>query len=215
MFSAVLASFLLNEELGHLGRVGCALCLIGSLIIVLHAPEDKEIETVDEILLLAMQPGVFDSFHYLCSCNVLRSRQGFLLYCFTVLVLSLVMIYIIAPRYGRSNPVVFVSICSMAGSVSVMAVKGFGVAVKLTFGGNNQFTHLSTYAFMIVMAGCIVVQMNYFNKALDTFSTNVYVYHHQSLSPVSHHFVAQSEPNVLCRLLELHYPRFVDLVPRI
>ena len=60
--SAVLASFLLNEELGHLGRVGCALCLIGSLIIVLHAPEDKEIETVDEILLLAMQPGVLSSF---------------------------------------------------------------------------------------------------------------------------------------------------------
>ena len=55
--SAVLASFLLNERLGHLGRVGCALCLIGSLIIVLHAPEDKEIETVDEILRFALQPG--------------------------------------------------------------------------------------------------------------------------------------------------------------
>ena len=63
----------------------------------------------------------------------------------------------------------------MAGSVSVMAVKGFGVAVKLTFRGNNQFTHLSTYAFLVMVAGCIVVQMNYFNKALDTFSTNVYV----------------------------------------
>ena len=60
--SAILASFLLNEELGHLGRVGCALCFIGSLIIVLHAPEDKEIETVDEILRLAMQPGASSSF---------------------------------------------------------------------------------------------------------------------------------------------------------
>jgi hypothetical protein len=154
LIGAILASFLLNEELGHLGRIGCALCFIGSLIIVLHAPEDREIETVDEILLLAMQP-------------------GFLMYCFTVLVSSLVMIYLVAPRYGRSNPVVYLSICSMVGSVSVMAIKGFGVAVKLTFGGNNQFTHLSTYAFMIVVAGCIVVQMNYFNKALDTFSTNV------------------------------------------
>jgi len=109
---------------------------------------------VDEILLLAVQP-------------------GFLMYCFTVLVFSLVMIYIIAPRYGRSNPIVYLSICSMAGSVSVMAVKGFGVAVKLTFRGNNQFTHLSTYAFLVMVAGCVVVQMNYFNKALDTFSTNV------------------------------------------
>ena len=55
--SAVLASFLLKEELGHIGRVGCTLCLLGSLIIVLHAPEDKDISTVDEILHFALQPG--------------------------------------------------------------------------------------------------------------------------------------------------------------
>lgn len=54
-----------------------------------------------------------------------------------------------------------------------MAIKGFGVAVKLTFGGNNQFTHASTYVFGVTVALCIVVQMNFFNKALDTFSTNV------------------------------------------
>lgn len=55
---AVLASLLLHEELGHIGRVGCALCLLGSVIIVLHAPEDKEIQTVDEILQYALQPGM-------------------------------------------------------------------------------------------------------------------------------------------------------------
>lgn len=98
-----------------------------------------------------------------------------MLYCFTVLVFSLVVIYAVAPRYGRSNPVVYISICSLVGSVSVMSVKGFGVAVKLTFSGSNQFTHPSTYVFGIVTVGCILVQMNYFNKALDTFSTNVYV----------------------------------------
>ena len=70
---------------------------------------------------------------------------------------------------------VYISICSLAGSVSIMAVKGFGIAVKLTLTGHNQFTHPSTYVFAIVTAGCILVQMNYFNKALDIFSTNVYV----------------------------------------
>ena len=95
------------------------------------------------------------------------------MYCFTVLVFALIMIYVVAPKHGRSNPVVYVSICSLVGSVSVMAIKGFGVAVKLTFQGNNQFTHPSTYVFGIVVASCIIVQMNFFNKALDTFSTNV------------------------------------------
>ncbi|KAF9480968.1 DUF803-domain-containing protein [Pholiota conissans] len=154
LIGAVLASFLLGEELGHLGRVGCTLCLLGSLVIVLHAPEDKPINTVDEILHFAIQP-------------------GFLLYCFLVLVFTLVMIYMVVPKYGRSNPVVYISICSLVGSISVMAIKGFGVAVKLTFGGNNQFTHPSTYVFMIIVGLSILVQMNYFNKALDTFSTNV------------------------------------------
>lgn len=55
---AILASFLLKEELGHLGRLGCAMCLIGSMIIVLHAPEDKAVDTVDEILHYAVQPGM-------------------------------------------------------------------------------------------------------------------------------------------------------------
>ena len=98
-----------------------------------------------------------------------------MLYCFTVLVFSLIMIYSVAPKYGRSNPMVYISICSVVGSVSVMAIKGFGIAVKLTLAGNSQLGYPSTYVFGLVTAGCIMVQMNYFNKALDLFSTNVYV----------------------------------------
>lgn len=57
LIGAVLASVFLREELGRIGRVGCALCLLGSVVIVLHAPEDKEINTVDEILGYAVSPG--------------------------------------------------------------------------------------------------------------------------------------------------------------
>lgn len=56
--SAILASIFLKEELGHLGRIGCTLCLIGSLIIILHAPESTDVKTVDEILQYAIQPGM-------------------------------------------------------------------------------------------------------------------------------------------------------------
>ncbi|KAJ7132583.1 hypothetical protein C8R44DRAFT_871518 [Mycena epipterygia] len=58
---AILASFLLQERLGHLGRVGCALCLLGSSIIVLHAPEDQARETVTQFLDYAVQPGISSS----------------------------------------------------------------------------------------------------------------------------------------------------------
>lgn len=154
LIGAVLASFILKEELGRLGRVGCTLCLVGTVIIVVNAPEDKEIQTVDEILNYALQ-------------------TPFLTYCLFVLGFATWMIWRMVPRYGKRTPLVYLSICSLVGSISVMSVKGFGVALKLTLDGNNQFTHPSTYCFAIVVVVCILVQMNYFNKALDQFSTNI------------------------------------------
>ncbi|KAK7545988.1 magnesium transporter NIPA-domain-containing protein [Phyllosticta citricarpa] len=154
LIGSVLGVYFLGEILGTLGKIGCATCLIGSVIIVLHAPPDKEVQTVDEILHFAIQP-------------------GFLLYCLIVTVFSISMIYKIAPKYGRQNPLIYLSICSTVGSLSVMAVKAFGIALKLTLAGNNQFTHPSTYVFAIVVVVCVLTQMNYFNKALSQFSTNI------------------------------------------
>ncbi|CAG8544990.1 6976_t:CDS:2 [Rhizophagus irregularis] len=117
LIGAVLASFFLKESLGRIGTVGCGLCLIGSIMIVLHSPEDKEIKTVDQILQFALKP----------------------VGCYTVFA-----IYHIVPKYGRKDPLVYLSICSLVGSISVMSCKGFGIALKLTFAGNNQLTHPST-----------------------------------------------------------------------
>lgn len=33
------------------------------------------------------------------------------------------MIYKVAPTYGKKNPVIYTSICSVVGSISVMAIK--------------------------------------------------------------------------------------------
>jgi len=95
------------------------------------------------------------------------------MYCAFVAIFSVFMIYKIAPKYGRKNPLIYLSICSTTGSVSIMAIKAFGVALKMTFGGKNQFTHPSTYVFIIITVGCILTQMNYLNKALSQFSTNI------------------------------------------
>lgn len=154
LVGAVLGSYFLNEILGILGQLGSAICLIGAVIIVLHAPADEDIQTIDEILHDAIQP-------------------GFLLYSFAVTVYSVVAIYKIAPVYGKKNPLIYLSICSLVGSISVMSVKAFGIALKLTFAGNNQFTHPSTYVFIIITTVCILTQMNYFNKALSQFPTNI------------------------------------------
>lgn len=57
LIGAVLGSYFLKEELGTLGKLGSAICLIGAVVIVLHAPPDEEIETIDQILDYALRPG--------------------------------------------------------------------------------------------------------------------------------------------------------------
>ena len=173
LIGAVLGAYFLKEDLGTLGKLGCAMCLIGSVIIVLHAPPDKEIKRVDEILQYAIHPGMHSSEPLDCTRLISDSSPGFLIYCTAVAVFSIVMIYRIAPKYGKKNPLIYISICSTVGSVSVMSVKAFGIALKLTFAGENQFTYPSTYAFMIVTVVCILTQMNYFNKALSQFPTSM------------------------------------------
>lgn len=83
------------------------------------------------------------------------------------------MIYKVAPVHGKKNALIYLSICSTVGSISVMSVKAFGIALKLTLAGSNQFTHPSTYVFIILTTVCILTQMNYFNKALASFPANM------------------------------------------
>ena len=171
---SVLGAYFLGERLGILGKLGAALCFVGSVIIVCHAPPDKPVETINEIFAYAMQPGRFLLY-------MLRGHKrrliygliGFLIFCALMAIFSVVMIYKICPRYGTTNPLYYLSVCAATGSVSVMAAKAFGIALKLTSNGNNQFKNASTYVFIIVMVVCILTQMNYFNKALSTFSQSV------------------------------------------
>jgi len=73
----MLGTHFLKEELGVLGKLGCAICLIGSVIIVLHAPPDKEIDTIDEILNYAIQPGTISPIprDWLLLCSVHTSNR--------------------------------------------------------------------------------------------------------------------------------------------
>ena len=55
--SAGLAHVLLKEKLHPLGMLGCVLCIVGSVAIVLHAPAERHVESVQQLWALAMEPG--------------------------------------------------------------------------------------------------------------------------------------------------------------
>lgn len=53
--SAVLSSIFLKERLSFQGKIGCLQCILGAIVIVLHAPEqssaDTSIETFKKLVL--------------------------------------------------------------------------------------------------------------------------------------------------------------------
>ena len=65
MCSAVLAHFILKEKLPKLGVLGCVMCISGSVIIVIHAPQEHPITSVMEVWELAIQPGWCSAFLFL------------------------------------------------------------------------------------------------------------------------------------------------------
>ncbi|CAI0439436.1 unnamed protein product [Linum tenue] len=140
IISAVLAHIILRERLHIFGVLGCALCVVGSITIVLHAPQEREIESVIEVWDLATEP-------------------AFLFYAALVIAAVFVLIFNFVPDYGQTHIMVYIGICSLVGSLSVMSVKAIGIALKLTLSGMNQLIYPQTWAFTMV--------------ALDTFNTAV------------------------------------------
>ncbi|KAI4369960.1 hypothetical protein MLD38_018351 [Melastoma candidum] len=149
--SSLLAHFMLKERLQRMGVVGCVACIVGSVVIVIHAPQEHTPDSVREIWCLATQP-------------------AFLIYVAASLSIVLVLVLHFEARCGQTNMLVYLGICSLMGSFTVVSIKAIGIAIKLTLEGISQVYYPQTWLFVTVAAGSVITQLNYLNKALDTFS---------------------------------------------
>ncbi|KAH7937534.1 hypothetical protein HPB49_012877 [Dermacentor silvarum] len=154
LVSAILSSKFLNERLNLIGKVACLLCVLGSTVIVLHSPKEGNVESMEMLGTMIVEP-------------------AFIVYVIFVVTAASILMVIYAPKYGTSNVVIYVAICSVIGSLSVMGCKGLGLALRETFAGRNEFTSWVTWVCLVGVIICISVQMNYLNKALDVFNTSV------------------------------------------
>ncbi|XP_058098872.1 probable magnesium transporter NIPA6 isoform X2 [Magnolia sinica] len=154
IISAVLAHFMLRERLQKMSIVGCVSCVVGSVVIVLHAPQEQTPTSVEEIWTLATQP-------------------AFLVFSAVAIAIVLALILHFEPRYGQTNILVYLGICSLMGSLTVVSIKAIGIAIKLTLGGISQVAYPHTWFFVVVAVICVITQLNYLNKALDSFNTAI------------------------------------------
>ncbi|KAK2967082.1 hypothetical protein RJ640_029157, partial [Escallonia rubra] len=154
IISAVLAHFMLKEQLRRMGVLGCVSCIVGSVVIVIHAPQEHSPSSVQEIWTFATQP-------------------AFLIYVAATLSIVLALVFHFEPRYGQTNVLVYLGICSLMGSLTVVSIKAIGIAIKLTLEGISQIAYPQTWFFLTVALICVVTQLNYLNKALDTFNAAI------------------------------------------
>ncbi|CAH8562981.1 unnamed protein product [Schistosoma bovis] len=156
LVSALLSVRFLNERLNCIGGFGCGICILGSTLIVLHAPKEQNLTSLHEMWLRATDP-------------------SFIIYSLFVILMSIVLIFILGPRYGKTNPIIFTLVSGSIGSLSVVACKGIGVGLKnaFTVGFSSMFSSWFFWFLMIWLIGAITIQMYYLNRALDLFSTGI------------------------------------------
>ncbi|KAM8899766.1 magnesium transporter NIPA4 isoform 1-T1 [Spinachia spinachia] len=152
LISAVLSSYLLGEVLNVVGKLGCLLCMLGSVLLVIHSPQEQEVTSLRDMTNKLLEP-------------------GFLLYAAAVLLLCSVLVFYFSPRVGRSNIFVYVSICSLLGAFTVSSVKGLAIAISTVFRDVSVFANPLTWILLFTLIVSIVTQVNYLNKSLDTFNT--------------------------------------------
>ncbi|KAG2457146.1 magnesium transporter NIPA2 [Polypterus senegalus] len=154
LVSAILSSYFLNERLNLHGKLGCLLSILGSTVMVIHAPQEEEVENLEDM-------------------NSKLADPGFVVFATFVVIVSLILIFVVGPRHGQTNILVYITICSVIGALSVSCVKGLGITIKELFAGKPVLKHPLSWIFLLSLISCVSTQINYLNKALDIFNTSL------------------------------------------
>lgn len=149
---AILSSLFLKETLTFFGWIGCFLCIVGSIIIALNGPQEQAVETINEFQKLFFAP-------------------GFLVFGSVLIIASLVIIFFFAPKYGKTNMIWYIAVCSMIGGLSVSCIQGIGAAIVTSAKGDNQFKQWFTYFLLFFVTVTLLTEIYYLNVALALFNT--------------------------------------------
>ncbi|KAI5851365.1 magnesium transporter NIPA-domain-containing protein [Morchella snyderi] len=151
VITAILSSMFLNERLSFIGKIGCFMCIVGSIVIVINAPEQSSVSTIQDMKGFIISP-------------------GFLSYAGVVIVGCIGIVIWIAPKYGQKSMMVYISVCSLIGGLSVVATQGLGAAVVTQISGTPQFNQWFLYVLFVFIVITLVVEIIYLNKALNIFN---------------------------------------------
>lgn len=140
----ILSAIFLKERLSFVGKIGCFMCIVGSIVIVLNAPEQSAVDNIEAMQKFVLAP-------------------GFLSYAGVIIISCTFIAMWVAPRYAKKSMLVYLSICSLIGGLSVVATQGLGSAVVAQIRGESQFKHWFLYVLFVFVIITLLTEIIYLN----------------------------------------------------
>ncbi|EHK18005.1 uncharacterized protein TRIVIDRAFT_89136, partial [Trichoderma virens Gv29-8] len=154
VITTILSAIFLKERLSLVGKVACFLCIVGSVVIVMNAPQESSVADIQQ-----MQ-------HYVIT-------PGFLSYTGVILVGSVIVAFFVGPKYGKKNMLVYISICSWIGGLSVVSTQGLGAAIIAWASGKPQYKEWFLWVLFVFVIGTLLTEIIFLNKALNLFNAAI------------------------------------------
>ncbi len=152
VITTILSAIFLKERLSFVGKVGCFMCIIGSVVIVMNAPSQSSAATIQEMRHFVIAPGFLTYTGFvIVGCTFLALWAG--------------------PRYGKRSMLVYLSICSLIGGLSVVATQGLGAAVVAQAGGKAQFNQWFLYVLLVFVIATLVTEIIYLNVSPNFYQS--------------------------------------------
>ena len=144
VITTVLSAIFLKERLSVVGKVACFLCIVGSVVIVLNAPETSSVANAEEMQDFVITP-------------------GFLSYTGVIIVGSVITAFYVGPRWGNKNMLVYLSICSWIGGLSVVCTQGLGAAIIAWISGKPEYKSWFFWVLFVFVICTLLVEIIYLN----------------------------------------------------
>jgi hypothetical protein len=91
---------------------------------------------------------------------------GFLSYAGVVIIGCVCVVLFVAPKWGKKSMLVYLTVCSLIGGLSVVATQGLGAAVVAQIHGApypNQFKEWFLYVLFVFVITTLVTEIIYLN----------------------------------------------------
>lgn len=142
--TTILSAIFLKERLSFVGKIGCFQCIVGSVVIVMNAPSQSSAADIQEMKHFVIAP-------------------GFLCYAGVVIVGCAFIALWAGPRYGKQSMLVYLTVCSLIGGLSVVATQGLGAAVVTQASGKAQFNQWFLYVLFVFVVATLLTEIVFLN----------------------------------------------------